>query len=70
MASRGGRAKKKRSFLTKAKKYARSGCYGRGQQIDEDTYNYFVRIYERLREEFEDEEEKGSSILNIDQVSK
>lgn len=63
MASRGarggGRGKKKRSFLTKARKYAKKGVYGRGKDIDEETYNYFVRVMERLKEEFEDEEDKG-----------
>lgn len=34
--------------------------YGRGKNVDEETYNYFVRVMERLKEEFEDEEEKGN----------
>lgn len=56
---RGGRVKKKHSFLTKARKYATKGLYGRGKNVDEETYNYFIRVMERLKEEFEDEEEKG-----------
>lgn len=43
----------------KARKYGRKGLYGRGKNVDEETYNYFVRVMERLNEEFEDEEEKG-----------
>lgn len=43
----------------KARKYGRKGLYGRGKNVDEETYNYFVRVMERLKEEFEDEEEKG-----------
>jgi nucleolar protein 9 len=52
--------KKPRSFLYKAKKYGVRGQYGRGKNVDEETYNYFVRVMERLKDEFEDEEEKGS----------
>lgn len=67
MASRGsrggGRVKKKHSFFSKARKYARKGLYGRGKNVDEETYNYFVRVMERLKEEFEDEEEKGTHFL-------
>lgn len=62
----GGRVKKKHSFLTKARKYASKGLYGRGKNIDEETYNYFVRVMERLKDEFEDEEEKGTLLfLNV-----
>ena len=56
--ARGG--KKKRSFLYKARKYGKKGMYGRGKNVDEETYNYFVRVMERLKEEFEDEDDKGS----------
>jgi nucleolar protein 9 len=57
---RGGPVKKKHSFLVKARKYARQGVYGRGKNVDEETYNYFIRVMERLKDEFEDEEEKGT----------
>ena len=33
--------------------------FGRGKNVDEETYNYFVRVMERLKEEFEDENDKG-----------
>ena len=61
MASTGApRGKKKgRSFLYKARKYGKKGMYGRGKNVDEETYNYFVRVMERLKEDFEDDEEKG-----------
>ena len=62
---RGGRVKKKHSFLTKARKYASKGLYGRGKNIDEETYNYFVRVMERLKDEFEDEEEKGTFCFSL-----
>lgn len=61
----GGRGKKKRSFLTKARKYGRKGLYGRGKNVDEETYNYFVRVMERLKDEFEDEEEKGMCLYTF-----
>lgn len=70
--TRGGKShpKKKRSFLVKARKYGRKGLFGRGKNVDEETYNYFVRVMERLREEFEDDEEKGlSKHSNLAQVS-
>ena len=57
--TRGG--KKKRSFLYKARKYGRKGMYGRGKNVDEETYNYFVRVMERLKEDFEDEDDKGTA---------
>lgn len=62
---RGGRVKKKHSFLVKARKYGRKGLYGRGKNVDEETYNYFVRVMERLKEEFEDEEEKDMFVVNV-----
>ena len=42
--------------------------YGRGRNVDEDSYNYFVRVMERLREDFEDDEDKGmtgSCVFNL-----
>ena len=62
MAFSGARGKKKtkRSFLYKARKFGKKGVYGRGKNVDEDSYNYFVRVMERLKEEFEDAEEKGN----------
>ena len=62
-STRGGRVKKKHSFLVKARKYGKKGLYGRGKNVDEETYNYFVRVMERLKEEFDDDEEKGTFCL-------
>ena len=41
------RRKKKKSFLSKAKKFGKSGRFGKGRQIDKDTYEYFLRILEQ-----------------------
>ena len=35
--------KKKKSLLQKAKKYGKKGQFGRGQDIEASTYNYFVQ---------------------------
>lgn len=50
--------KRKKSFLKNARKYAKKGCYGRGSQLDSETYQYFVRIMEAYREGFPSEEDK------------
>ena len=66
MASSNPRGKKKgRSFLYKAKKYGKKGLYGRGKNVEEETYNYFVRVMERLKDEFEDDEEKGKNMSTL-----
>lgn len=51
--------KRKKSFLKNARKYAKKGHYGRGSQLDGDTYQYFVRIMEAYREGFSSDEDKG-----------
>ncbi|CAH1116784.1 unnamed protein product [Phaedon cochleariae] len=50
--------KRKKSFLKNARKYGKKGYYGRGSQLDSDTYQYFIRIMETYREGFENEEDK------------
>ncbi|KAI9561543.1 hypothetical protein GHT06_012502 [Daphnia sinensis] len=67
---RGGRVKKKHTFLVKARKYGRIGLYGRGKNVDEETYNYFLRVMERLKEEFEDDEEKDMFVVNVFEQTK
>lgn len=52
--------KKKRSFNQKLKKFGRQGKFAGGFQMDPETYSYFVRIFELLREDdFETDEERG-----------
>ena len=50
--------KKGKSFLQKAKKFGKQGQRGRGTEIDQDQYDYLVRVLERWREGFETDEEK------------
>jgi nucleolar protein 9 len=57
--------KRKKSFLKNARKYAKKGCYGRGSQLDSDTYNYFVRIMEAYREGFDTDEDKSIFVNNV-----
>jgi nucleolar protein 9 len=57
--------KRKKSFLKNARKYAKKGCYGRGSQLDSDTYNYFVRIMEAYREGFDTDEDKCKLIHRL-----
>lgn len=51
--------KRKKSFLKNARKYAKKGCYGRGSELDADTYQYLVRAMETFREGFSSEEDKS-----------
>lgn len=51
--------KRKKTFLQNARKYAKKGTYGRGSHLNEDTYQYFVRVLELYKDGFETEEEKS-----------
>lgn len=65
MDTKSRKRKKKKSVLGQARKYGRKGYYGRGTHVDEDIYQYFLKIYEMKLEEFETEEEKSLFIFNI-----
>jgi nucleolar protein 9 len=53
--------RKRKSFLKNAKKYGKKGKFGRGSHLNEDIYQYFVRVLQLLQtNSFETEEEKGS----------
>jgi hypothetical protein len=55
------KARKRKSLLKKAKKYGKKGKFGRGVHLDEDVYQYFVRVLELVEtNKFETDEEKGS----------
>lgn len=56
-ATRGGRRKRK-SFLVKARKYGKMGRFGGGSHINEETYQYFIRIMELSRSDFDTDEER------------
>lgn len=55
--------KRKTNFLKNARKYAKKGCYGRGSQLEADTYQYFVRIMEAYKEGFPSDDEKGTGSI-------
>ena len=57
--------KKGRSFLQKAKKFGRQGQRGRGTEIEQDQYDYLVRVLERWKQEFESEEERTIFVENV-----
>ncbi|ERL90018.1 nucleolar protein 9 [Dendroctonus ponderosae] len=57
--------KRKKSFLKNARKYAKRGHFGRGSQIDEDTYQYFLRVMETFKQEALDEEEKAILVEQV-----
>ncbi|XP_076268838.1 nucleolar protein 9 [Rhynchophorus ferrugineus] len=57
--------KRKKTFLSNARKYAKRGYYGRGSHMDADTYQYFVRILEVFKQGFENDEEKAIFVGNV-----
>jgi len=64
--SGGGRKKRKNGLLSRLKKFGSQGKLGRGFEINADTYNYFLRIFELCnKNEFETEEEKGTARLRL-----
>lgn len=63
--SRRPNRKRKKSFLKNARKYGKKGYYGRGSQLDGDTYQYFVRIMEAYRQGFESNEDKQVFVNNV-----
>ena len=58
--------KKKKSLLQQAKKFGKKGRFGRGQDIEASTYNYFVQVLETLNlNQFEDDESKEIFVANV-----
>ena len=57
--------KKGRTFLQKAKRFGKQGQRGKGTEIDQDQYDYLVRVLERWRGEWESEEEKRIFVGNV-----
>ena len=58
--------KKKKSFLQKAKKFGKRGHFGKGHNIDEKTYNYFLQVLNNLdKNDFEDQESREMFAANV-----
>ena len=57
--------KKGRTFLQKAKRFGKQGQRGKGTEIDQDQYDYLVRVLERWRGEWESEEERAIFVGNV-----
>lgn len=50
--------KKRKNFLSNAKKYAKKGQMGRGTKMSDELYQYFVGILDAIKKGIEDEEER------------
>lgn len=50
--------KKRKNFLSNAKKYAKKGQMGRGTKMTEELYQYFVGILDAMKKGIEDEDER------------
>ncbi|XP_060536654.1 nucleolar protein 9 [Cylas formicarius] len=57
--------KRKKTFLQNARKYAKKGWYGRGSQMDADTYQYFVGVLEAYKEGFDNDDDKMAFVQNV-----
>eukprot|EP00090_Calanus_glacialis_P000011 TRINITY_DN10009_c0_g1_i1.p1 TRINITY_DN10009_c0_g1~~TRINITY_DN10009_c0_g1_i1.p1 ORF type:complete len:640 (-),score=274.16 TRINITY_DN10009_c0_g1_i1:25-1944(-) len=57
--------KKGKSFIQKAKKFGKQGQRGKGTEIEQDQYDYLVRVMERWRDGFENDEEKTMFVENV-----
>lgn len=58
-----GKKRKNKSFLQNAKSFARKGNFGRGTDVDQETYNYFLNIIEMLRSQTESKDLEEKEIL-------
>ncbi|XP_034826444.2 nucleolar protein 9 [Maniola hyperantus] len=57
--------KKRKNFLKNARKYAKKGQMGRGTQIPQDLYDYFVQILESIKQGVEDSDERQALVNNV-----
>ncbi|XP_075985399.1 nucleolar protein 9 [Anticarsia gemmatalis] len=57
--------KKRKNFLSNAKKYAKKGQMGRGTKIPEELYQYFVGILDVMKQGIENEEERHALVNNV-----
>ncbi|XP_052743504.1 nucleolar protein 9 [Bicyclus anynana] len=57
--------KKRKNFLKNAKKYAKKGQMGRGTQIPQDLFDYFVKILETIKQGVNDPDERHALVNNV-----
>ncbi|CAK1543645.1 unnamed protein product [Leptosia nina] len=57
--------KKRKNFISNAKKYAKKGQLGRGTQIPEELYQYFVGILDVIKEGIQDPDEREALVKNV-----
>lgn len=55
--------KKRKNFLSNAKKYAKKGQMGRGTKIPDELYQYFVGILDVIKQGIEDPEERSKLLI-------
>lgn len=60
--------KKRKNFISNAKKYAKKGQMGRGTKMPEELYQYFVGILETMKKGIEDNEERCMCIFQINYI--
>ncbi|VVC86378.1 unnamed protein product, partial [Leptidea sinapis] len=57
--------KKRKNFLSNAKKYAKKGQMGRGTKISEELYQYFVGILDVIKQGVQDPDEREALVKNV-----
>lgn len=57
--------KKRKNFLSNAKKYAKKGQMGRGTKMPEELYQYFVGILDAIKKGIENQEERNVLVNNV-----
>ncbi|CAG4968955.1 unnamed protein product [Colias eurytheme] len=57
--------KKRKNFISNAKKYAKKGQLGRGTQIPEELYQYFVGILDVIKQGVQDPDEREALVKNV-----
>ncbi|PSN40458.1 hypothetical protein C0J52_24393 [Blattella germanica] len=58
--------KHKKSFIQRAKKHCKKGNHGKGSYLDEDTFQYFLRVLDVVQENnFTNEEDKDLAYNNL-----
>ncbi|KAJ8881332.1 hypothetical protein PR048_017813 [Dryococelus australis] len=57
--------KRKRSFVSQAKKFGKVGKFGKGSRLDDEKYQYFLRVWEMNKDEnFQTDDERVFKALN------